>query len=157
MQIFVLILVLLAIIGSVLSDTSPKFVELENMLKPKVLTELLAQETTGGIMSTILLKSNGSLLAFAGSGDKEARVTAAIASSIWTAYHSNIKQSFHTESLNFVLMDCDDGKVAITSISDLLLCLHSKKSVGLGLLKTKTLALAKYLEGPLSELDHELV
>jgi hypothetical protein len=54
-----------------------------------------------------LLKSNGSLLAFAGSGDKEARVTAAIASSIWTAYHSNIKQSFHTESLNFVLMDCD--------------------------------------------------
>ncbi|XP_028395515.1 ragulator complex protein LAMTOR2-like [Dendronephthya gigantea] len=124
------------------------------MLKPRVLTELLAQETTGGIMSTILLKSNGSLLAFAGSGDKEARVTAAIASSIWCAYHSNIKQSFHTETLNFVLMDCDDGKVAITSISDLLLCLHSKKSVGLGLLKTKTLALAKYLEGPLSELNH---
>ena len=54
-----------------------------------------------------LLKSNGSLLAFAGSSDKEARVTAAIASSIWSAYHSNIKQSFHTESLNFVLMDCD--------------------------------------------------
>jgi hypothetical protein len=52
-QIFVLILVFLAIIGSVLSDRSPKFVELDDMLKPKVLTELLAQETTGGIMSTM--------------------------------------------------------------------------------------------------------
>ena len=61
-----------------------------------------------------LLKSNGSLLAFAGSGDKEARVTAAIASSIWNAYHSNIKQSFHTESLNFVLMDCDVCSFLIT-------------------------------------------
>ncbi|XP_046856261.1 ragulator complex protein LAMTOR2-like [Xenia sp. Carnegie-2017] len=126
------------------------------MLKPKVLTELLARETTGGIMSTILLKSNGSLLAFAGANDKDARVTAAIASSIWTAYHSNIKQSFHTETLNFVLMDCDDGKVAITSIADLLLCLHSKKSVGLGLLKAKTLALAKHLDEPLSQLNDAL-
>ena len=45
--------VFLVIIGTVFSEANPKFVELDDMLKPKVLTELLAQETTGGIMSTM--------------------------------------------------------------------------------------------------------
>jgi hypothetical protein len=78
-----------------------------------------------------LLKSNGSLLAFAGSGDKEARVTAAIASSIWTAYYSNIKQSFHTESLNFVLMDCD-------------VCFHMYYSCGSHRTAARVLLLKRY-------------
>ena len=43
----------LAIIGTVFSEANPKFVELDEMLKPRVLTDLLAQETTGGIMSTM--------------------------------------------------------------------------------------------------------
>lgn len=37
-------------------------------------------------------------------------------------------------------------------VSNLLLCLCAKDTVGLGMLKQKAAALAKYLEGPLKEI-----
>lgn len=47
------------------------------------------------------------MLSYAGSGDRDAKVTAAIASSIWAAYEKNGKMAFHNDELKVIFMDCE--------------------------------------------------
>ena len=54
-----------------------------------------------------LINQEGSLLSYAGSGDKDAKVTAAIASSIWAAYEKNGKMAFHSDELKMIFMNCE--------------------------------------------------
>ncbi|BFZ17806.1 hypothetical protein BsWGS_20845 [Bradybaena similaris] len=121
------------------------------MLKPRALSEVLSQANTGGVGSTLLLNSEGSLLAFAGFGDRDASAAGAIASSIWTSFQKSGQYSLDDGKLKCVLVECNQGKVAITKVANLLLCLCAKESVSYGMLKTKIEAMAVYLEEPLSQ------
>jgi len=77
------------------------------MLRPKTLTAVLGQVISGGVQGALLLNKEGTLLAFAGFDDKNARMTAAIASSIWVSYETYGKVAFNDDLMTSLTMQCE--------------------------------------------------
>merc|ERR1712137_1185777 len=113
------------------------------MLRPKVLPKVLAQANTAGVKSTLLINNEGSLLAYAGN-ETGYDVVGAIVSNIWSS-------TAGADQLEYVIMECEQGKVVVTRVSEVLLCLIGGDLAEFGMLKAKANALRQYLEGPLSE------
>ena len=72
-------------------------------------TFILFEMLLFNLVATInrLLNHKGSLLAYAGSEDKDVKVTAAVASNIWAAYEKGGKMAFHNEGLKFMFLNCE--------------------------------------------------
>ncbi|CAG9801530.1 unnamed protein product [Chironomus riparius] len=122
------------------------------MLKPKVLTNVLSQANTGGVENTLLLNNDGALLAFSGFHNKDARITSAIASNVWSAYEKHGHNSFREDPLQFLIINCEGGNVIVTQVANLLLCLYANTD-NLGILKTKISKLKEKLEIPLQSIQ----
>ncbi|XP_022799138.1 ragulator complex protein LAMTOR2-like [Stylophora pistillata] len=99
------------------------------MLKPKVLNEILGQAISGGVISSLSASGYPAL----GSSARD--------SSSRSSSGSSVIFSFFVQ----------EGKVVITRVANLILCLYAQQSVGLGMLKAKAEALAGYLEQPLKQ------
>ena len=140
------------------------------MLKPRALTSVLAQANTDGILSTFLFKQDGTLLGYSSidqgcrahpkhSQDlifnfvecSDPRVVSAISSKIWNLYEKSGRACLNEDKLELLLLDCEDGHVGVVPVNSSLLCLYGDKSVGFGMIKSKSDALVKFLEEPLSQ------
>ncbi|KAG0233415.1 Ragulator complex protein lamtor2 [Actinomortierella wolfii] len=126
------------------------------MLKPKLISQVLQQATTGGVKATMYINATpnpaqhtGSLLAFAAQSDREARIYGALTSNIWSIYSKHVKSE--TGPLSFLMLECEEGKVAVSMVSSMILCLVAQEDVELGILKAKSEALTRHLEAPLSK------
>ncbi|KAI9203638.1 uncharacterized protein BJ171DRAFT_509153 [Polychytrium aggregatum] len=126
------------------------------MIKPRVISQLLAQANTGGVHSTLLLNLNGSLLAFAGGDDRFAKIIAAVVTNIWSTYQKNTCVEAESASapgqLQTLLLECEEGRVALTRVDKLLLCLVGSNETEFGILRMKANALRSHMEEPLSQI-----
>ncbi|VDO22293.1 unnamed protein product [Brugia timori] len=122
------------------------------MLKPKALTEVLGQVNTPNTKSgALLLNREGLLLAYSGydsvgGNDANATVSAALISNIWETFE---RQGVR-ENLTEMLLECENGVIAVTRIANMLLAIKVGSEVPLGLLRAKLRALAEYLYTPLT-------
>lgn len=76
-----------------------------------------------------MLNSEGALLAFSGFHDRDARITSAIASNVWTAYQKHGQNSFREDRLQFIIIQCEQGNVIITEVSFISLEIIRKSDV----------------------------
>ena len=66
------------------------------MLQPRILPKIIEQANTDGVKATLLLQSNGSLLASSGANSKEMdKLVAAIVSNIWSSYSKAGRSAFN--------------------------------------------------------------
>jgi len=123
------------------------------MLKPRVLTEVLAQVTTEGVESVFLFKNNGTLIGHycLNCSPTDPRVGAAIVSNIWSLYHKNGRGSLDEDRLQILIMEFNEGKLVMKLVNNLILCICATASVENGMLMKKCDALVDYLQEPLSK------
>ena len=125
------------------------------MLRPRALAEVLSQANGGGVQRSLLLNQEGSLLAFSGYGDKDARVMAAIAANLWNTYErggGGGLAAFHEERMSGLLIECTEGRIYMCLAADLLLCLVGSEHAPPGLLRKKAERLAACLHTPLKDI-----
>jgi len=115
------------------------------MLKPKVLPKILEQSISSGVKASILITLGGDLLASSG-GDPNDKLVGAIALNIWNSYQKVSKE------MKCLLIECEQGRLAISKVSDFLLCVYGDSSSQFGMLKAKLETLRQYLEEPLRQL-----
>ena len=115
--------------------------------------QVLSQANTNGVTSTLLLTSEGTLLAFSGeTNSTQSLGSAAIANNVWAVYEKIGRSTFKEDELQTIILNCEGGNAAITQVAGLLLCLYANETVPLGMLMEKTRKMAAYLEGPLKEI-----
>ncbi|CAL8071022.1 unnamed protein product [Calicophoron daubneyi] len=119
------------------------------MFRPRALAAALSKVNTGGIQSVMLFNLEGVLMAFTSVSGEGERSKAAIAASIWNIYQRHL-QSTESDTVQEILMDFSQGRLIITRIASVLLCIHASKDVGLGMLRAKANALVQSLQEPLS-------
>ncbi len=110
------------------------------MIRAKTLPKLLAQALSGGVSAALLFDAQGSMLAFAGEDINSNQMVSAIVANLWTSFES--KES----GLECLLFDFEKGRVVACRTSQFVLCLYGGLDCPFGMLKSKAMALAEYLQ-----------
>ena len=159
--------------------TSSSTLKPKSFVKWSEFQKILELSLTVDIKTSLIMKSDGSILCISGNNSNE-NIIGILISNIWESYeklnniniiNNNIngsdKKGENNESentLNLMLFENNKGKIAITKISNFLLCLCANETVDFGLLRKKVLylnriiiylsqlmTLKEYLEEPLNQ------
>ena len=95
------------------------------------------QANTDGVESTFLFKQDGTLLAHASAPQtsREPRVMSAIASNIWAIYDKSGRASLNEDSLEMLMLDCEEGRLVLVPVNMVLLAVLGSRDVGPGMLR----------------------
>ena len=126
------------------------------LLAPDALPKILGHAVSGGVRTTLLCNRDGAVLSQV--RDESARVdgqnaadsartfAAAIVANMWTSYEANALGAVRANELRCLLVDCEDGQLAVVKVSPaLLLGMLADKSMEPGLLRKKIMAMQELL------------
>ena len=117
------------------------------MLNPKALPEVLGEVLSSGVQVAALVNRNGMLLGCAGDS-ASATLAGAIGANLWQCH----ERCEGAGALECMLMECDEGRVALKAVGSYVIVCCTDSSVPFGQLKAKTHALHEFLQGPLRQL-----
>eukprot|EP00697_Spironema_sp_BW2_P011782 gnl/Spiro4/2762_TR1344_c1_g1_i1.p1 gnl/Spiro4/2762_TR1344_c1_g1~~gnl/Spiro4/2762_TR1344_c1_g1_i1.p1 ORF type:complete len:158 (+),score=37.30 gnl/Spiro4/2762_TR1344_c1_g1_i1:35-475(+) len=140
------------------------------MFKIKLLKQVLEQVLTrdptsslsGGVFCSMLLNTEGETLAVAGGPSNNSANIAGIVANIFSSFERDGFHSFGAadgqpceEELDFLILECENGHIAVGHIGLFILCVCADASVPTGLLLRKVQLLCNHLEEPLSQMQVE--
>ena len=126
------------------------------LLAPDALPTILGHANSGGVRTTLLCNRDGAVLSQVqtegsqlpeGQADDSARTfAAAIVANMWTSYEANALGAVRANELHCLLVDCEEGQLAVVKVSSaLLLGMLADKAMEPGLLKAKITAMQELL------------
>ena len=116
-----------------------------HQLSPKALPYVLVEAVTPGVRVVALINRSGLLISSAGDAARASAV-GAIVVALW---HSHEKCE-GSGALECLLLECDQGRLAVMGVGNFILACCSDNSIPFGLLKAKAAALHDFLQPSLS-------
>jgi predicted regulator of Ras-like GTPase activity (Roadblock/LC7/MglB family) len=130
--------------------------ETATLLAPDALPKILGHAISGGVRTTLLCNRDGAVLSQVrdesmqldgqNAADSARTFAAAIVANMWTSYEANALGAVRANELHCLLVDCEEGKLAVVKVSPaLLLGMLADKDIETGLLRKKILAMQELL------------
>ena len=117
------------------------------VLDPKALPVVLGAGLSPGVHVFSLINRSGLLLGFAGDSDISPRISA-IAASMWTSH----EKADGAGGLDCLLVECEDGRLAIKAVGGFILACCADASVPFKLLRALAEGLREQLQPQLSQI-----
>jgi len=132
------------------------------MLRPKVIPKVLEQGNSNHVEATLLINTEGSLVSCAPTDYAHSQAVAAIVQNIWTFYTQANKNYVASseddeqdqDSLQTLLIDCDQGRLGVTAVTNMLVCIVGNRNAQPGMLKAKLEVFQKNMVEPLSQIQY---
>lgn len=136
--------------------------ETATLLAPDALPKILGHAISGGVRTALLCNRDGAVLSQVRDesaqldesvpvgGQREAdsarTFAAAIVANMWTSYEANALGAVRANELHCLLIDCEEGQLAVVKVSPaLLLGMLADKEMEPGLLRAKIVAMQELL------------
>ena len=117
------------------------------LLSPKGVPEVRGEAITPGMKVVTLINRSGLLIGSAGDA-ASASALSAIVSTLWQCHEKCEGQG----ALNCMLLECEQGRLAVMPVGSFILAGCSDATVPFGLLKAKVVALHAFLQPSLGQI-----